>query len=342
MITFEAVSKAFGDDSFALQDISFTIHPGELVVITGHSGSGKTTLMKLLTKEYEPTDGEIYFEEQALSQIKKNRVHHHRRKIGVVFQDYKLIPDLNVWENIALALQIIGQKQSEIEQRVTDLLHLISLENKAFLFPSQLSGGEAQRVSIARALATAPRLIFADEPTGNLDTQTSQSIARLLQKINKLGTTVMVATHDVSVLDMLSRERHIQLQQGKLTKDSGSHSPKIKKSSPSHSPVAEPASTSPTPPVTTDSHPVLDKTEPAPHQPEIEVEDLDQEPHQNAEEKHPHKSGFSLRLPHLGLPFGKKNRPITTEVKSPDSTHKTITEPDTEPTPKTEVKVESL
>lgn len=219
MITFASVTKAFGDDLVALQDVSFHIEPGELVVITGPSGSGKTTLMRLLTKEYEPTEGEITFNDTQLHKIKGGQVHKHRRQIGVIFQDYKLLPELNVWENIALSLYITGQKQNEIEQRVTDLLRLISLDDKPFLFPSQLSGGEAQRVSIARALATAPSVIFADEPTGNLDAETSASIARLLQKINKLGTTVLIATHDVSVLDLMEDERHIRLEKGKLVKD---------------------------------------------------------------------------------------------------------------------------
>lgn len=219
MISFNSVTKAFGDDSVALQDVSFTIEPGELVVVTGPSGSGKTTLMRLLTKEYEPTSGEIIFNDQSLSDIKGSKVHQLRRQIGVVFQDYKLLPELNVWENIALSLYIIGQKQDEIEQRVTDLLRLISLDDKPFLFPSQLSGGEAQRVSIARALATAPSVIFADEPTGNLDAETSASIARLLQKINKLGTTVLIATHDTGVLDLMKEERHIRLEHGQLVKD---------------------------------------------------------------------------------------------------------------------------
>lgn len=223
MITFTDVTKSFGDDLVALQNVTFTIEPGELVVITGPSGSGKTTLMRLLTKEYEPTSGEITFNGEPLADIKKSQVHKHRRQIGVVFQDYKLLPELNVWENIALSLYITGQKQNEIEERVTDLLRLISLDDKPFLFPSQLSGGENQRVSIARALATAPAVIFADEPTGNLDAETSASIARLLQKINKLGTTVLVATHDVSVLDLMQEERHMRLEHGTLVKDEKGH-----------------------------------------------------------------------------------------------------------------------
>ena len=183
MIVFSTVSKLF-DDEYALQDVSLTVEPGELVMITGPSGSGKTTFMRLLTREYKPTTGEILFDSIPLSKISAGQIHHHRRKIGVIFQDYKLLPELNVWENIALALSIIGTKDDEIERRVTDLLDLVSLTDKAFHFPIQLSGGEAQRVSIARALSTAPKVIFADEPTGNLDSTGSKKIILLMKKMN--------------------------------------------------------------------------------------------------------------------------------------------------------------
>lgn len=225
MIIFSSVTKKFGDHPPAVDDISFEINEGEMAVITGHSGSGKTSLMRLLTKEYIPDEGEITFHDTPLSSIRASHVHKHRRKIGVVFQDYKLLHDLNVWENIALALSIIGASPSEIEKRVTDLLKLVDLVDKAFLFPSQLSGGEAQRVSIARALSTAPKMIFADEPTGNLDSETSKSIVKLLEKINQLGTTIMVTTHDPVVLDILEKARHLKLEKGKLVHDS---SPKKK------------------------------------------------------------------------------------------------------------------
>lgn len=219
MIIFSSVSKQFLPESFALKDISFEIDPGELVLLTGPSGSGKTTVMKLLTKEYDPTSGEILFHNTNLEEIKNSKIHEHRRKIGVVFQDYKLIPELNVWENIALPLSIIGKSESEIESRVTDLLELVSLTDKAFLFPTQLSGGEAQRISIARALSTAPSIIFADEPTGNLDKENSLLIAKLLTKINELGTTILFATHDHDVIDLLGKQRHIILNNGELITD---------------------------------------------------------------------------------------------------------------------------
>lgn len=241
MIIFQNVSKLFGNDSYALQEVSFEIPSGELVLLTGPSGSGKTTVMRLLTREYKLSEGEIFLEELAVHEVKKSKLHQLRRKIGVVFQDYLLLPELNVWENIALPLSIIGQKQAEIENRVTDLLKLVKLPDKAKLFPRQLSGGEAQRISIARALAIGPEVIFADEPTGNLDQETSLSIARLLKKIQELGTTVIFATHDSKVLEMLSGERVLHLENGHLTVDTGKKkkSAKPQKSAPGKEEKAE-------------------------------------------------------------------------------------------------------
>lgn len=232
MILFETVSKQFGPESFGLDDISFEIDPGELVFITGKSGSGKTTLMRLLTREYLPSSGEISFEGVPLSQIPDKQVHTHRRKIGVVFQDYRLLPELTAWENVALPLSIIGLTPPEIAERVADLLRLVKLEDKARLFPSQLSGGEAQRVSIARALAIGPKVLFADEPTGNLDWETSLEIAQLLEKINQLGTTLMFATHDQRLIDAFGAHRSLQLENGKLVKDTKSKKSSAKTSKP--------------------------------------------------------------------------------------------------------------
>ena len=212
MIIFSGVSKNFGDQKTAIEHFSLQINDGDFLVITGPSGAGKTTLMKLLIKEYEPSEGEIEIDGQKISQIKKSRIPELRRKIGIVFQDYKLIGEMNVWENIALPLYIQGKKDREIEERVTDLLNLIKLSDKALLFPSQLSGGEAQRVSIARALATGPKIIFADEPTGNLDPEASLMITDLLKKINQLGTTLLFATHDSLVLERLAKEKIVRLK----------------------------------------------------------------------------------------------------------------------------------
>lgn len=219
MVIYKQVTKQFSPDDFALKDVSFELPSGSMAFITGPSGSGKTTLMRLLIREYSPTSGDVVFDGTSLASIKSSQVHHHRRKIGVVFQDYKLLPDLNVWENIALPLQVMGKPDSEVEQRVSDLLKLIKMPEKAFLFPSQLSGGEAQRISIARALAPAPQVIFADEPTGNLDDENSLAIAKLLRKINELGTTILFATHDLDLTKEYADIRHVVLENGRITKD---------------------------------------------------------------------------------------------------------------------------
>lgn len=225
IVRFENVTKQFSEDAYGVQEINFSISPGEFLFVTGPSGSGKTTLMRLLLKEYAYTEGEIYFHDEALSDIKPRQVHLHRRKIGVVFQDYKLIPEMNIWENVALPLSVSGKSNEEIERRVTDLLNLIRLPDKALQFPSQLSGGEAQRVGIARALAIGPEVVIADEPTGNLDPETAQSIARLLKKINELGTTVIIATHDRNIISTYPETRKLSLENGRLVKDTGSKSP---------------------------------------------------------------------------------------------------------------------
>lgn len=219
MIKFTSVSKYFPPDSYAIDDVSFDIDAGELVLLTGPSGSGKTTIMKLLTRECQATSGNIFFADKNLNEVKQSQIHEHKRKIGVVFQDYKLLPELNIWENIALPLSIMNKKQDEIERRVTDLLTLISLIDKAFLFPKQLSGGEAQKISIARALSTGPTIVFADEPTGNLDRETSLEIGKLFQKINSLGTTIILATHDHDIMELLKDARQIDLEKGKIKRD---------------------------------------------------------------------------------------------------------------------------
>ena len=165
MIVFDKVSKKFFNDTFGVKEVSFEIDPGELILITGPTGSGKTTLMRLITKEYLPSAGEVIFDGTPLAEIVGASLPLHRRRIGVVFQDYRLLPESNVWENVALPLLIAGKSDAQVEERVTDLLELVKLENKAELFPKELSGGEAQRVSIARAIAVAPPVLFADEPS---------------------------------------------------------------------------------------------------------------------------------------------------------------------------------
>ena len=218
MIIFDNVTKQFGDNPPAVEEVTFSVDKGEFIFLTGHSGSGKTTLLKLLTKEYTVSEGEIDFEGEQLTKLKNSKLHKHRRKIGVIYQDYRLLPELNVWENIALALEIIGKPQKEIEERVTDLLDLVQLSDKAFFFPAELSGGESQRVGIARALATAPNVLLADEPTGNLDPENTLMIARLFDKIHQIGTTVLFATHDLTVLETLGHRR-LKMEKGRLIED---------------------------------------------------------------------------------------------------------------------------
>lgn len=196
IITFDHVTMAYGSETPALDDVSFNIEPGQFIVLSGKSGAGKTTIAKLLIKEILPTSGQIFFNGQNLSEIKKSKLHLHRRHIGVIYQDYKLLGELTVHENIALALHIVGKDKVEIESRIQDLLQLVQIPEKVNAFPSQLSGGEIQRVSIARALANAPEVLFADEPTGNLDKETGTHIVQILKKINSLGTTIIMSTHE--------------------------------------------------------------------------------------------------------------------------------------------------
>ncbi len=218
MITFDSVSKHFGPYT-AIDDVTFDIDEGEIVVITGPSGAGKTSLMRLLTHEYTPDEGKIFFDDIEVTDLPKSQLPLLRREIGVVFQDYKLLNERTVWENIELALDIVGTPHSERDDRIFDLLELVGIDDKIDLFPSQLSGGEAQRVAIARALATAPEVIFADEPTGNLDAETAVSITKLLAKINSLGTTLVIATHDANVLETLGDVRILKLSDGYIDED---------------------------------------------------------------------------------------------------------------------------
>lgn len=218
MIIFDEVSKKFPTGQTVLDKVSFHIKPQEMVLFEGPSGSGKTTIFRLIYKDLEPTEGKIIISGQELKSLKTKQTAALRKKIGFAFQDFKIIHDRTVWENIALILEIMNFKDNLINDRVIHLLGLVGLEGKGQLFPRQLSGGELQRVSIARAVAHEPEILLADEPTGNLDSETSRKIAEILIQINKLGTTVLVASHDNEVIKYL-KCRQISLKDGKIDKD---------------------------------------------------------------------------------------------------------------------------
>ncbi|MES3005193.1 MAG: cell division ATP-binding protein FtsE [Patescibacteria group bacterium] len=218
MIHFDKVSKVYTDKSIALEDISFSIEPKEFVSIVGHSGAGKTTLLKMLLAEESPSEGKIYFESTDIHSLSKNQINEFRRKIGVVFQDFRLIPNKNVYENIAFAMEAAGRTDEEIEADVPHVLELVDLSKKIWNFPHELSGGEKQRVSIARAIVNQPDVIIADEPTGNLDPLNTYDIVQILKKINDLGTTVILTTHNKGVIDSL-KKRVLTMENGKIIRD---------------------------------------------------------------------------------------------------------------------------
>jgi cell division transport system ATP-binding protein len=218
VIDFQSVSKRYPSGDMGLDDVSFAIHPGEFVFLVGASGSGKSTTMRLLIKETEPTAGTITVAGRDLSKIPRKRVPYYRRNVGMVFQDYKLLPTRTVYENVAYALQVTGGGRRDIRDKVPDILRLTGLSLKLHNHPDQLSGGEQQRVSVARAFVNHPPLLLADEPTGNLDPETSIGIMQLLYRINKTGTTVVVATHDVEMVDKM-RRRVIELSNGRVVRD---------------------------------------------------------------------------------------------------------------------------
>ena len=218
IIDFRAVSKRYSSGDIGLDGVSFAVQPGEFVFLVGASGSGKSTTMRLLIKESEPTGGEITVAGRDLSRISRRRVPYYRRNLGVVFQDYKLLPNRTVYENVAYALQVTGGTRREIRAKVPDILRLTGLSLKLHSYPDQLSGGEQQRVSVARAFVNHPPLLLADEPTGNLDPETSIGIMQLIYRINRTGTTVVVATHDVAMVDRM-RRRVIELSAGRVVRD---------------------------------------------------------------------------------------------------------------------------
>ncbi len=218
VIEFRGVSKHYGPGGVGLDQATFSVDRGDFVFLVGSTGSGKSTLMKLLIKEIEPTEGTIRVAGHDLHEIRRKRIPYYRRNIGVVFQDFKLLPSRTVHDNVAYALQVTGGTRREIRAKVPDILRLTGLSTKLHNYPDQLSGGEQQRVSIARAFVNHPPLLLADEPTGNLDPETSIDIMRLLYRINRTGTTVLVATHDASMVDKM-RRRVLELSRGRVVRD---------------------------------------------------------------------------------------------------------------------------
>ena len=218
MIYFDKVSKIYPDESIALDNVSFTVEPNEFITIVGHSGAGKTTLMKMIIREDWPTEGAVFFESANIHKLRKGQMNKLRRRIGTVFQDYRLIANKTVYENIAFAMEAVGRTDSEIKSDVPHVLELVDLGKKIWNFPHELSGGEKQRVAIARAIVTQPDIIIADEPTGNLDPINTQDIIKIFRKIHKLGTTVLLTTHDKSVVDEVGG-RVITMEQGRIIRD---------------------------------------------------------------------------------------------------------------------------
>ncbi|MFA5841195.1 MAG: cell division ATP-binding protein FtsE [Candidatus Paceibacterota bacterium] len=217
MIYFNNVSKIY-KDATALDDITFTIEAGEFVSFVGHSGAGKTTLTKMIMAEENPTEGTVFFESINVNRMKSNDLTKLRRRIGMVFQDYKLLSNKTAYENIAFAMEAVGKTEEEIMSDVPHVLELVDLSHRTMHFPNQMSGGEQQRLAIARAIINQPELIIADEPTGNLDPVNTHEIVQILKKINDLGTTVILTTHNRGVIDSVGK-RVITMENGKIIRD---------------------------------------------------------------------------------------------------------------------------
>jgi len=218
MVKLQAVTKIFPPNILALENVSFEIKPKEFVSIAGKSGAGKTTLLRILLVEEKPTKGRIFLDGQDLSKIEPARLPQLRRKIGAVFQDYKLLPSKTTYENIAYVMEVIGATEKEIARDVNQVLEIVGLEKRAQNFPAELSAGERQRAAIARALIHRPDVILADEPTGNLDPYNALDVIRLLLKIHELGTTVILATHNKEIINSLGK-RVITLEEGRVIRD---------------------------------------------------------------------------------------------------------------------------
>ena len=224
MIYFNNVSKAY-EKSLVLDNINLVINPGEFVAITGHSGAGKTTLIKLIVAEEKPTDGSVYFESTEVGRLSQGDITKLRKRVGVAFQDYRLLPNKTAYENIAFAMEAAGKTDEEIEADIPYVLGLVDLDDRMGHFPGELSGGERQRLAIARAIINEPELLIADEPTGNLDDAATEEVVQILKKIHDLGTTVLLTTHNKSVVNSI-KPRVITLEKGRIIHDD-KHSPRI-------------------------------------------------------------------------------------------------------------------
>ncbi len=218
MIYFDNVSKIYADKSVGLQDVTFGVEPQEFVSVVGHSGAGKTTLIKMLLAEDRPTHGNVFFESTDIHTLPSRDVPTYRQRIGVVFQDFRLLPHKTAYENIAFAMEAAGRTDDEIASDVPHVLELVDLGHKMWSFPHELSGGEQQRVAIARAIVNQPDILIADEPTGNLDPINTYEIVQILKRVNDLGTTVVLTTHNKGVIDSL-KQRVITLEGGKVIRD---------------------------------------------------------------------------------------------------------------------------
>ncbi len=218
MIYYDRVSKKYPGDSVALDEVSFSVEPGEFISIVGHSGAGKTTLLKMLLAEEQPTSGAVFFESTNMHTIGKKELNAIRRKMGTVFQDFRLLPTKTAYENIAFAMEAAGREEEDIRSDVPHVLELVDLGDKMWNFPGELSGGERQRVAIARAIVNQPDVIIADEPTGNLDPINTYEVVQILKRINDLGTTVILTTHNKGVVESVGK-RVITMDRGKVIRD---------------------------------------------------------------------------------------------------------------------------
>ncbi len=218
MIRLVGVSKRYGNGMLAVSDINLNVSKGDFVFLVGPSGAGKSTIIKMLLKEENCTKGRLFVDDLEITQLHRRKVPFLRRKMGVVFQDYRLLPNKTVFENVAFAMEITGASQREIRKNVPMILSVVGLADKQKCYPNQLSGGEQQRVSIARAMINNPPILIADEPTGNLDPETSWDIMKILKQINRRGTTVVMATHDKEIVDIM-QQRVVALENGRVVRD---------------------------------------------------------------------------------------------------------------------------